>query len=731
MSTIDKNTAILDETIKQLHGSAFARYLKAIKKNYEANPFVNDGLLCEVVLTLFSLDDKDLVKFNLSHTTVDYPAMEAIANFYHILAPLGDETKDIDKIKRLFINSIRKDGYDHFKYFNRELYDSFSDKESYLRVMSFILDNPTLIQSIPSINGYISKNKDYFTNNESFETNLFKVMKEIVFQGSLSPVRQRELLVENQKRAGIYALDEMTLEKVDAKLNGVNSIIGVLDSKVVEANLVIANLQAKLLDFREVTAKMLDDVTKTLALKVQNAVSEFSASYNNYLLKEKNSLTAQKDSLVRELLVLFEKKMGELIGISDSITKNADSEIVRVREEGRYLLGELNGISDNVSKNALVEISRVNEEGNIILGKLKSLVDGNPELQKFITEYKDNTKFLESISQLKALVEKTGSSNNVKSKGQVLDFSPVCYYFDTSKPYRERWASLMQKKAKMESEGIMFHEKFSDVLAFIVQDKIPYLWGPSGCGKTYMIKMISNFLGLGDALDIGKINESYDLLGSLTVTGEYNKPLFFQGYVKGNIVLIDELDGTFADAALTLNNFAGNEKGYVFPYVGFVKRGPNNRLAAAGNTNGSGATELFSGRYKLEESLQQRLKMVHVDYDSRVDQFIFTNRYSEWFEFSELFRQATTRYSIEKLQGSPAPGIFTTRDVKDVKDYLDNQSFTIEKILEYEFVQNKPADYLRWLISFIETNGKNVSKAAKVLVNTFVSEAEKSIRRWS
>ena len=730
MSTSDNNT-IIDETIKQLQGSAFARYLRAIKKNNEANPFVNDSLLCEVVLTLFSLNNDDLEKFNLSHTEINYPAMEAIANFYHILAPLGDETKDINKIKRLFINSIRKDGYNHFRHFNRELYDSFSDKESYVRVMSFILDNPTLIQSIPLINGYITYNKDYFTNIESFENNLFKVMKEIIFRGGLTPMRQRELLVENQKRAGIYALDEMTLEKVDAKLNGVNSIIGVLDSKVMEANLVIANLQAKLHDFGEVTAKMLDDITKTLANKVQNAVSEFTAAYNHYLLKEKDSLTTQKDSLVRELLIQYEKKMGELIGISDSITKNADSEIARFRDEGKHLLGELNGISDNVSKKALVEISRVNAEGNTILGKLNSLVDDSPELQKLITEYKDNTKFLESISQLEALLDKTGSGNNVKSNEQVLEFSPVCFYFNTGAPYRDRWAALMQKKAKMESEGTIFHEKFNDVLAFIVQDKIPYLWGPSGCGKTYMIKMISNFLGLGDAIDIGKINESYDLLGTLTVTGEYNKPLFFQGYVKGNIVLIDELDGTFADAALTLNNFAGDEKGYNFPYVGFVKRGPNNRLAAAGNTNGNGATELFNGRYKLEESLQQRLKMVHVDYDSRVDRLIFTNRYSDWFEFSELFRNATTEYSFEKLQGATAPGIFTTRDVKDVKDYLDNNSFSIEKIMEYEFVQNKSADYLSWLISFVETNGKKVSRAAKVLAETFVSEAKKSIKRWS
>jgi hypothetical protein len=123
--------------------------------------------------------------------------------------------------------------------------------------------------------------------------------------------------------------------------------------------------------------------------------------------------------------------------------------------------------------------------------------------------------------------------------------------------------------------------------------------------------------------------------------------------------------------------------------------------------------------------------MVHVDYDSRVDRLIFTKRYSDWFEFSELFRKATTEYSFEKLQGATSPGIFTTRDVKDVKDYLDNNSFTIDKIMEYEFVQNKSVDYLRWLISFIEANGKNVSKEAMVLVKAFVSEAKKSIKRWS
>lgn len=45
----------------------------------------------------------------------------------------------------------------------------------------------------------------------------------------------------------------------------------------------------------------------------------------------------------------------------------------------------------------------------------------------------------------------------------------------------------------------------------------------------------------------------------------------------------------------------------------------------------------------------------------------------------------------------PAPGIFTTRDAFRIRQYLDNTSFTPEKIMRYEFVQTKEPEYLGFL----------------------------------
>ncbi|MCR5128810.1 MAG: hypothetical protein K6B69_12010, partial [Lachnospiraceae bacterium] len=95
--------------------------------------------------------------------------------------------------------------------------------------------------------------------------------------------------------------------------------------------------------------------------------------------------------------------------------------------------------------------------------------------------------------------------------------------------------------------------------------------------------------------------------------------------------------------------------------------------------------------------------------------------YPDWFEFACAFRAGTDHW--EAVCGIPAAGIFTTRDAYRVKMYLDNGSFTPEKIMNYEFVQTKEPEYLGFLKDDI---GKRLKKnsGAYGIYQLFVAVAD-------
>ena len=67
-----------------------------------------------------------------------------------------------------------------------------------------------------------------------------------------------------------------------------------------------------------------------------------------------------------------------------------------------------------------------------------------------------------------------------------------------------------------------------------------------------------------------------------------------------------------------------------------------------------------------------------------------------------------------------APGIITTRDATRIKKYRDNNSFDMEKILEYEFIQTKDITYLAFIEDHIRKNIAEYGNASTIY-NAFSS----------
>ena len=106
---------------------------------------------------------------------------------------------------------------------------------------------------------------------------------------------------------------------------------------------------------------------------------------------------------------------------------------------------------------------------------------------------------------------------------------------DESKNFADRYKEAMDKKAYLIATGEHFHNKFDDVLTAVMENSNPYLIGPSGCGKTYMVSQIAKILGM-EFIDIGYINEEYDILGFQTANGGYSRPNFYRCYKYGKIL---------------------------------------------------------------------------------------------------------------------------------------------------------------------------------------------------
>lgn len=214
-------------------------------------------------------------------------------------------------------------------------------------------------------------------------------------------------------------------------------------------------------------------------------------------------------------------------------------------------------------------------------------------------------------------------------------------------------------------------------------------------------------------IDIGYINEEYDIIGFQTASGGYNYPAFYRAYKYGGIVFCDEFDNSNSRAAVKLNSFMSGAKNasYCFPNGERVMRHPNFRIIAAGNTAGSGADRNYSTREKIEESVQQRFTAMYLSYDHRLEKQILSE-YPKWFDFAVQFRSATDKWS--RSNDCSAPGIFTTRDAATIKKYLDHKSFDGPAILDYEFIETKDTEYLLYIVKQMEEYYSEVRESSDI-----------------
>lgn len=191
-----------------------------------------------------------------------------------------------------------------------------------------------------------------------------------------------------------------------------------------------------------------------------------------------------------------------------------------------------------------------------------------------------------------------------------------------------------KKEQKEDYNKEVKHSKFDMIKACIENDIPVYLAGPAGSGKNYTLEQISWELGL-EFYFTNSVQQEYKLTGFIDAGGQYHETEFYKAFKNGGIFFLDEMDASIPEVLVLLNAAIANRY-FEFPN-GKIKAHKNFRVVAAGNTVGSGANEMYTGRLVLDQATLDRFAIINFGYDKNIEMHIAKGN-KELVDFVEAIR---------------------------------------------------------------------------------------------
>lgn len=178
------------------------------------------------------------------------------------------------------------------------------------------------------------------------------------------------------------------------------------------------------------------------------------------------------------------------------------------------------------------------------------------------------------------------------------------------------------------------HSKFS-MIKTCIENNIPvYLAGQAGSGKNHTLEQISWELGL-EFYFTNSVQQEYKLTGFIDAGGQYHETEFYKAFKNGGIFFLDEMDASIPEVLVLLNAAIANRY-FEFPN-GKINAHKDFRVVAAGNTVGSGADELYTGRLVLDQATLDRFAIIEFDYDRNIEMHLAKGN-KELVDFVETLR---------------------------------------------------------------------------------------------
>lgn len=153
---------------------------------------------------------------------------------------------------------------------------------------------------------------------------------------------------------------------------------------------------------------------------------------------------------------------------------------------------------------------------------------------------------------------------------------------------------------------------------------------------------------VAEALDIpfyfsNAIQQEHKVTGFIDAGGMYHETEFYKAFKNGGLFFMDELDASIPEVLIILNAAIANRY-FDFP-CGRIEAHPDFRVIAAGNTYGTGADNVYSGRYSLDGASMDRFNVIPIKYSKKIEDAI-TNGDEELLTFCHAFRSLTQTSNI-------------------------------------------------------------------------------------
>jgi hypothetical protein len=189
------------------------------------------------------------------------------------------------------------------------------------------------------------------------------------------------------------------------------------------------------------------------------------------------------------------------------------------------------------------------------------------------------------------------------------------------------------------------HMAFERVLRYSSQRIWPYLVGPAGSGKTTLAEHVATALGL-PFYCAAKVDSKFELMGHIQPhDGSICRTPFREAYEHGGVFLLDEMDGSNANALNSFNAALAN--GHCpFP-DGLIARHPDFVAIGAGNTYGKGASRQYVGRTQIDDATLDRFAFIEIDYDEKLERQIATN--ADWCSYVQAVRAEVMGKNIRHI----------------------------------------------------------------------------------
>lgn len=234
-------------------------------------------------------------------------------------------------------------------------------------------------------------------------------------------------------------------------------------------------------------------------------------------------------------------------------------------------------------------------------------------------------------------------------------------------------------------DGEIHHEQY-ETIKMCLESNIPvYLAGPAGSGKNHTVEQICRELGW-DFYFSNSVQQEYKLAGFIDAGGKYHNTEFFKACTSDNdcVFFLDEMDASIPEVLVLLNAAIAN--GYFEFPCGRVEL-EHVHFVAAGNTVGSGADEVYTGRMVLDQATLDRFAIIEFDYSIRIEMALSKGN-SDLVSFIRQLREEATKSGIRATFSYRCIGMVTK---------LEKSGMDINMIIKIAVVKGLDKDTINTL----------------------------------